>query len=189
MAESTELRTDSLLALLRAETSDAHEALDHAHEGGDFADLSGYGRFLESQARLFPPLETWLAGSDEFRTLPEWRDRLRSPALMSDLNHLGLAPPKPMPFLCEDRPGSAAGLAYVLEGSRLGGKLIARRLGEAKLAAPVEFITQGDDRRFWPSFTSWLSTREAGQAYVDAAIAAARAAFEGFLEATRRSGA
>lgn len=179
--------TDRLLARLRAGTSEAHAALDRAHGGGDFPDLESYGVFLDSQARVFPAAEIALAASEEFRTMPDWRDRLRTPALMRDLARLDRPPPEPMALELDHRPGAAAGLAYVLEGSRLGGRLISRRLAVANLAgAPVEFITHGEDRRFWPSFMTWLSQRDADAAYAQAAVETARATFALFEQAAAR---
>ena len=176
-----------LLERLRTETAGAHDKLDRAHDGGAFSDLVDYGRFLEAQARIFPAAEAALASSQEYRTLPDWDRRFRSEALLSDLSGLGIAAPPPIPFDLAQRPGSATGLAYVLEGSRLGGKLIARKLEQAGLEnAPTAFITHGASERFWPSFTTWLASRHPDEAYGDAAVASARATFGLFLEATRR---
>lgn len=179
-----------MLERLRAETAEAHEELDRSQEGGDFAGMEEYGRFLEAQVRIFPAAEEYLAASPEFRTLSDWSDRLRAGALMSDLKALGRTAPAPIPFRFHDRPGFAAGIAYVLEGSRLGGKLIARKLERAGLAdAPVNFLTHGADRRFWPSCTRWLESREADEAYAKDAAAAAHATFGLFLLATREAAA
>lgn len=168
--------------LLRSETSQAHNTLDRAHDGGDFASVDDYSRFLEAQARIFPAAEAYLAASEEFRTLPDWPDRLRSDALMADLAALGRNQPPLLSFRFEDRPGVAAGIAYVLEGSRLGGKLIARKLERGGLQdAPVSFIDHGADNRFWPSFTTWLSARDQSEAYAEDALAAANATFGLFL--------
>ncbi|WP_158285663.1 biliverdin-producing heme oxygenase [Pseudohoeflea suaedae] len=176
-----------LLERLRAETAEAHDELDSAHDGGAFAGLAAYGRFLEAQARIFPVAEAALAASGEYRTLPDWDRRFRADALIADLATLGIAPPQSMPFELQDRPGAATGLAYVLEGSRLGGKLIARKLAQAGLHdAPTSFIAHGADQRFWQSFTAWLANRHPDEAFGDAAVASARTAFALFLEATRR---
>ena len=188
MRDSTKMRTQNLLALLRSETSQAHDTLDRAHDGGDFASLDDYGRFLETQARIFPAAEAYLAASPEFRTLSDWADRLRSDALMADLAALGRNQPPLLSFSFEDRPGVAAGIAYVLEGSRLGGKLIARKLERGGLqGAPVSFIAHGADDRFWPRFTAWLSARDQGKAYAEDALAAANATFGLFLVAVKQA--
>jgi len=177
-----------MLERLRAETAEAHEDLDRRHEGGQFVRMEDYGRFLEAQARIFPAAEDHLAASAEFRTLSDWSERLRAQALMSDLKALGRPDPTPIAFRFHDRPGVAAGIAYVLEGSRLGGKLIARKLEQAGLGdAPVAFLTQGADRRFWPSFTRWLESREADETYAEDAAAAARATFSLFLLAIQKA--
>ena len=182
------MRTKNLLMLLRSETSEAHETLDRAHDGGDFVDLDDYGRFLEAQARIFPAAEAYLAASEEFRTLPDWSGRLRSDALMADLAALGRNRPPLLSFSFHDRPGIAAGIAYVLEGSRLGGKLIARKLERGGLQdAPVSFIAHGADDRFWPSFTTWLSARDQSEAYAEDALAAANATFGLFLLAVEQA--
>jgi heme oxygenase len=73
--------------------------------------------------------------------VPDWPKRQRSPAMRSDLAELGIAMPEPTePF---DLDGEAAllGALYVLEGSRLGGAVLARSVAPG---LPARFLGGGD---------------------------------------------
>ncbi len=173
----------ALLADLRAATAAHHDRLDMAFSGGAFRDRDGYARFLIMQALVLPSAEALLAGSREYRTLPDWDSRFRSAALAGDLARLGL--PMPAPHALDVNaalPGSAAGVAYVLEGSRLGGRLIAQKLTQAGMGdMPTAFIAHGAEARHWQSFRAWLDGRPSDGAYADAAVQAAIAVFERYI--------
>lgn len=115
----------SALAILRRATAADHATVDAAFGGFDLADTAGYARFLTAHARALPAVEAALAGIESLPPL-----RPRAPLLQADLAALGL----PMPaLLAIDPPADTAaafGMAYVIEGSRLGGGMLARRVPE-----------------------------------------------------------
>lgn len=181
-------RDADLRTVLRRETAEAHARLDHGWEGHDLTRRPAYAAFLASMAGALVPLEAWLEASGVATRLPDWPVRRRSAALLSDLAGLG-SPPAPIPDLGDlAEVGSAgmAGILYVLEGSRLGGTVILRRVlagPDATLHDHVRFLRHGEGLRLWPSFAAWLATDEAARADRLGAVAGARLAFAAFAAA------
>ena len=112
--------------MLRAATADLHAAVD-ARFSGSFEGAATYAAFLAALASALVPLERALEASGIGQTLPDWPRRRRTEVLLADLAILGAA----LPALAQppDVKGEARqfGVAYVLEGSRLGGKLLLRQ--------------------------------------------------------------
>ncbi len=143
-----------LLAALRAATAEAHRAIDDLLQLDRLADLARYRRVLSGFASFLVPWEPRVrerlaaAGSGDPDALLAWFDaRSRLPMLRQDLAALGLSGPdgatladtpadadahSPRPWLpnLPDAP-AAWGSLYVLEGSALGGQVIARHVGPA----------------------------------------------------------
>lgn len=92
-------------------------------------DLSLYRATLATLLAILAPLEAAVAGCDD-PWVGGFGHRSRVPALRRDLARLGAMPAEGTRLYGSERisPETAAGLIYVLEGSRLGGVLIARRL-------------------------------------------------------------
>lgn len=166
-------------AALRARTAPAHEAVDGAFGRFDLTEPGSYRRFLLAHAAVLPPLEAALA--PDAAGLPPWRSRLD--ALRSDLAALGAAMPEPaapagMPA------GDAAlwGLLYVLEGSRLGGKMMARQVPPP---LPSAFLGAGHLKGEWRGFLEALDTRAAAEdpAWLDQAVAGALFGFDAYRSA------
>lgn len=118
-------------ALLRAATRDAHDRVDAAFSAYDLTDDCDYAQFLAAHAAAFLPVEEALTDRGAEGLFPGWVVRRRGEALRADLAELGVAPLSPIaaPAFGGDAP--LAGGAYVLEGSRLGGRLLATRVGPA----------------------------------------------------------
>jgi len=160
----------SAVQQLRAATAANHDAVDAAFAEVDFADPGSYGRFLTAHARALPAVEQALAGVDSLPPL-----RPRTPLIMDDLRALGLAPPVPLPFSLSGRTSSAFGAAYVLEGSRLGGGMLAKRVGAGM---PTAYLSATHLSGEWRQFLATLDRSEAGDAWIAEAVAAARATFD-----------
>ncbi|MGV0910975.1 biliverdin-producing heme oxygenase [Martelella sp. FOR1707] len=168
-----------LLAELRNNTSDLHERLDRAVSRTPFASPQGYQRFLLMHARVLPEAERWLAAQPLYATLPG--DRLRTAALARDLDALALS--MPAGDCVADNSSSVAGLAYVLEGSRLGARYLLGQLAKAGAPYPVAFLRHGEGEDHWKTFRVWLSAQPATQSAVATAVTSARALFDAYLEA------
>ena len=108
--------------------------------------------------------------------------RLKLHLLVDDLARLGAAQiepgqlPRPSPLRLESTAG-ALGSMYVLEGSTLGGKLIARQVAAAIGHIPSYHDAYGSRTgSMWHSFQAHLES-EVSASQADTAIMAARATF------------
>ena len=167
---------------LRGATASDHEALDGLAAGLDFDSVSGYGRFLYASAAALTPLELALERAGVESWLPDWSSRTRRKALARDLAAMGLTPPDLSVHPTPERP-FGLGLLYVLEGSRLGARFLARRVLQARPDLPIDYLTHGDDANLWRSFLTWLEAQPKVGLRTDEAIAGARYGFQCFSAA------
>jgi heme oxygenase len=124
-----------LIELLRSATGEAHRKLE-----SELALLEpplDRGRFVRTLARFhgyhtaWEPLVVRLIGDDAFPA-----ERRRLALLSADLDDLGVAPSPPAPTPALASAAEAWGSLYVMEGSTLGGKVIAKALKDADWAPP-----------------------------------------------------
>lgn len=166
--------------LLRRECRTLHDRVDEAFSRFSLSDDSGIERFLAAQAGALRPIECSLeAGSEHSirRLLPDWSERRRAYLLDGlDAN----APEQPFPpFHTASR---IFGAAYVLEGSRLGARVLLRRVVPRDTEAVrlvTAFLSHGIEGRLWPSFLATLDTF-AGEIEAEECVSAAKAAFAVF---------
>lgn len=122
----------ALLDRLRAETRAAHEDMERVLDWERrVSTVAGYRGLL---ARLYGFHMRWEPEAAALIADPAWFDpRRRAPLLVADLGHLGLTPgdiaglPVHAGLGMQSR-SDALGAMYVLEGSTLGGQLIARHV-------------------------------------------------------------
>lgn len=169
---------------LRHGTAEAHRRLDTMLSAFDLSTRAGYRRFLEVNAAALLPLEDALVRSGVTRLFPDWPRRARRDVLMHDLQRLGGAL-RPLPDL---RPFDAAGVLgtlYVLEGSRLGAKVVVRTVAASSdpvVAEATAYLRHGLGERLWPDFLAILEREGAAQARAPM-LDAARRAFALFEQA------
>jgi heme oxygenase len=138
-------------AALRAATREAHERVDAGFARFDLSRPDHYGAFLQAHARALLPLEAGLEAAGAEDLLPDWPERARSDALEADLEDLGLPPsPSGAVRLVAGDP-ALWGVLYALEGSRLGGRVLARRA-----FGPTRYLTHGLKSGLWPVFLDRL---------------------------------
>ena len=75
------------------------------------------------------------------------------------------------------------GLLYVLEGSRLGARFLARQVGATGAGLPLAYLTHGDGGDLWRSFLAWLDAIPKVGFRTDVAEAGARYGFQCFSDA------
>lgn len=167
---------------LRAATAKDHAALDAVALTFDIESPSGYGRFLSASAVALTPLELALERAGVGAWLGDWPDRSRRAALSSDLVALGLAPPVTAAEPTPSR-GFGVGLLYVLEGSRLGARFLARRVRRSAPGLPTGYLGHGDEADLWRSFLGWLEAQPKVGLRTDEALAGARYGFQCFSAA------
>ena len=171
-------------AHLRRATAACHERVDAAFSAFDLATPFGYAGFLAAQSAAVIPVEQAIeaAGIDDI--LPDWRERTRRIALGRDLASLGRTAARPVPVVPPDGPAAALGMAYVLEGSRLGAAVLLRRvLGgrDPTSRAATAYLRHGAGSDLWQRFLACLeapSYLEADLAKMTDGAIAVFAAFE-----------
>lgn len=161
---------------LREGTADCHERVDALFSAADLGSRQGYGLFLLAQAAAFLPAEKGLDVGGVDMVLPDWASRKRSHLLVRDLTQLGLAVPHEETAPAVAGAPALLGWAYVLEGSRLGGKLL-RRAVAADL--PTAFLSDSYPEA-WPTMVAILDEQLTDTSAIDQAIKAARALFAVF---------
>lgn len=163
---------------LRDATHDRHEALDAHFAALDFEKREDYAAFLTAQAAAILPYEQALDHAGAAQVIPEFEASRRAPALLADLDALAVALPDPIaiqPLLGEP---DILGASYVLEGSRLGAKMLVRGVADG---LPTAFLShQGGIG--WKKFVALLEQKLASP--VDRAVAE-RAALRTFDDFTR----
>lgn len=173
-------------ALLKDATAALHEEVDRCFGHMLGQGEPGYRRFLLASLHALEPLETALTEGGATALLPDWPRRVRAADLRADLAALGVDAGPTTPATLPDGEAYRFGVMYVLEGSRLGARLLARRLlaaADARLHAASRYLCHGHDRPFWPSFLTQLERSQAVAAAPAEAADGARAAFARFLEA------
>ncbi len=168
-----------LRARLRAATAAPHERVDAAFGALDLGTAPGYRGFLRGQAAALVPLEALLERRGVTGLIPDWPERARRHALAADL--APEAPPPPVPAPADATPAGLLGMLYVLEGSRLGGAVLLRRIPPG---APAAFLRHAAPEPF-SQFMDRLEAHPAAVADPAAVLDGALAAFAAFERAAR----
>ncbi|WP_174274061.1 biliverdin-producing heme oxygenase [Sphingomonas bacterium] len=156
---------------LRAATARRHEEVDSRFGGFDLSDRAGYAAFLTAHARALPAVERALEGASGLPAL-----RPRTDLLRQDLAALGEALPQPLGLPLPADQAEAFGYAYVIEGSRLGGAMLARSVPES---LPRAYLSAAHLAGEWRAFSTALDSaaQAGGGAWLDRATAAADRVF------------
>lgn len=170
---------------LRAATDDVHRELDDLLSQLDLSDPADYATFLKVQARAVPAVEGALTASGLDELVEGWSGGRRSRALEADLAALGepLPPPAATPKI--DGIGELLGTAYVLEGSRLGGRALKQRVGEG---LPVSFLSHSEKSDTWLTVVAALDRFLYSDALLGEAKDGARRCFALFLTVAKEAG-
>ncbi|MEP2120526.1 MAG: biliverdin-producing heme oxygenase [Bauldia litoralis] len=181
---------DELRSILRTGTAREHARLDGAIGAGPLGRPEHYRRFLAMHGSVLPMLERRLEAAGIGALLPDWHERRRRMALASDLGALGIAAIDDEAVdLGPDETSTAAiaGAAYVLEGSRLGGRVLRKTLPDGDRPAPTAFLDHGIGKPLWPTFVDRLATLDLDEAAADRAVLAARGVFAAYERAFQRA--
>jgi heme oxygenase (biliverdin-IX-beta and delta-forming) len=170
---------------LREATASAHDRVDAAFAAFDLTDRAGYARFLMAHAEVVWPLEAALPGA---RVTPDWDERKRGALLREDLALLRDAgaptPPCDRDWPATDWSDAAiAGALYVLEGSRLGGRFLARQLPPG---FPHAYLNPDQPTEKWQQFLERIDGLLNDSLRLQAAHDAANAVFAAFESSARR---
>lgn len=173
----------TLHARLRAATRDAHDIVDAHYSRYDLASPQGYRDFLTAHAAIMPRCEAVLDASGATTLLPDWEARRRTPALLADLAALDCtAPPHDFALKTLAAP-ETWGMLYVLEGSRLGGAVLAGRVAnnpDERCRAATHYLRHGHGARLWPTFLLAFDDMAVTSLQFERVIAGAREVFSLF---------
>jgi heme oxygenase len=161
----------SAIALLRSETAAAHERVDSAFGAYDLGARDSYCLFLAAHARALPQAESMAAAV--------WPSlRRRTPLLAADLAALGHPVDLAVTTAMECGPAQWGAL-YVVEGSRLGGGMLAKRV---PADWPHAYLSAVHEPGEWRAIRSAIDSAAEGQgrAWLDAMLAGARQTFASY---------
>jgi heme oxygenase len=170
-------------AALRSGTAADHDRLDALFGGFRLDDDADYRAFLIAHAMALPAVEAALDDAGFAAELPDWPQRKRGEALAADLAALGDAMPAPLPVPTLDTSAARWGAAYVIEGSRLGGALLARSVADA---LPHAYLGTPQRPGAWRTFLDQLDASVIGAQEIATATVAARMTFGLFETAALR---
>ena len=108
---------------LKVATADAHARLDGRLGSLDLRRLSDYRMFLEASGAALLPLEQALIDAGVHRHFPDWPSRSRGAAILEDLARVRGDVPV-CPVIEPLNTGVMFGTLYMLEGSRLGARVL-----------------------------------------------------------------
>lgn len=164
---------------MRSRTSDAHAAIDHAFGAYDLSDHKAYVTFLLAHARALPTAEAIIA-----RCLALPPSRPRTPSLVSDLVMLECVMPPALTFDGSTCEAVCWGFLYVVEGSRLGGAILAKRVGAG---LPTTYLASLHQAGEWRAFATAIEVEAMRHdaAWLDDAVRGAHECFDLYRRAAQ----
>jgi heme oxygenase len=153
---------------LRQTTKGPHHLLDHhpllAPLVTPTLDTQQYGNALAALHGIHAQAEPMiLAFLDQHPGLFDYRSRRKLPALESDLAELGRQPMAAQAnFPAPQTVGALIGVIYTIEGSTMGGQVIARTIRQISgNTFPLKFFSGYGDlsRHHWDEFLNFAETR------------------------------
>lgn len=172
---------------IRDATQTSHSRLEFALSKLDLAISLYYEGFLRSQAEALFPIEASLEAGGIESLIPDWTQRIRTPALERDLATLNITC-HPLPAPDFKSAAEMLGAVYVLEASRMGARVMLARLAEhpdSDAMNATAYLRHGFGKRFWPSFLTLLEHHPAAQDDAAGVVKGAEIAFAMFEDALR----
>lgn len=175
---------------LRGATDHLHRDLDRLVEGFKLSDVAHYRRFLQASAATLIAIEQLLETAGVAELLPDWPSRTRRAAILADLHSLG-SQVQPLALRrTSPTPAEMFGIAYVLEGSRLGAKVLLERVlaSDDQKVRDASAYLQAGAADSWRSFLQQLETHEAADDQTQT-VSGAVYAFTMFIRSFRQAAA
>jgi heme oxygenase (biliverdin-IX-beta and delta-forming) len=176
---------------LRARIALLHTRLDRLVNSSCLGDPIRLGRLLTIHYDALMLLVPALERADAEHVCPGWEGRSRLAALAEDLRALGLRPnanPAYSPAFVKEP--EIWGALYAVEGSRLGNRIILRRVMESGNEAErraTQFLAHGQENRTaWAGFLARLEALQYGGEAFELAVLGAERVFETYLHLADR---
>lgn len=185
-------------AALRLATQDRHARLDSSLRiGSGDADYADYLAYLAALRGWLEPVEAALWARDWPEALQPGLRRNKAARIEQDFaaaRERGVA--APVAPVCDRLPDLGRsyaydlGVMYVIEGSQLGGRMMAKQLERAWPDRPFHYMAGygGELGALWKAFTAFLADAVRSDAEVAEAVAGACDAFDTLTEWLRRQG-
>ncbi|MGG1943872.1 biliverdin-producing heme oxygenase [Trinickia sp. NRRL B-1857] len=178
------------LEAIREATGRRHAALEHAMPlSRQDATLDDYGDHLILLKAWLVPIETWLAEFDDGAQNPCILASIeRAPLIDADLSEPSMTPAPAMKAIAwRPRHTSQAyrwGVTYVIEGSQLGGKVLASRLGARLAPHPLRYLGASGAAvgARWRTFIAALQTALTDESQIEEACDGASDAFDALID-------
>ena len=170
-------------AALRNATAEDHERVDALFSRFDLTQPEGYRAFLRAQVAATRAVEAALDEGRISETVADWPQRRRAALAVADLAALGAQPPYPLPKPALFGTAQLLGAAYVLEGSRLGAKVLRRGLPPEM---PQTFLSAPAAPGAWAAMLMTIEAHVVTREDVAMACGAARRVFALFEAAATR---
>jgi heme oxygenase len=174
---------------IRRQTRHLHDALGSRLVLSKLVSRMGYIDFL-----LFSwacaPIEQALEDAGIGKVFLDWDQRRRRISLATDLEALGVRLPFYGALTIDSDVGSMLGWSYVLEGSRLGARVILETVmtsPEATIRRTTSFLRHGEGKQLWESFKVELGKMDRDPPAIARACTSANAAFQ-YFGTFRRTG-
>jgi heme oxygenase len=174
--------SESIHETLRAATRASHEALDASFGSLDMRDEGDFQRFLAAHfiglAPLFPHYRAFVTEELAFPA-PDFPGMLHS-----DLAANGMSAAALPAVTQQQQPASAAGIAYVLAGSRLGLAMIRKRgYWGSEAGRTSAYMEDSEGIAVWRGLTAWMAAQTPTLEEREAMCTSATQAFDVFREA------
>lgn len=168
---------------LREATSAAHERVDALFGQFDLQRRADYAALLAAHAEALLPVEALLDRGGAEALTADWPQRRRGDEILADLDALGITPAPAETGDSVPEPAAMAGMLYVLEGSRLGGRFLVRSVPEHW---PKAYLASPQPSHMWPELLAKLDSLLYDPTLVDVAVTAANQTFGRFEAAGAR---
>ncbi|MBD8875607.1 biliverdin-producing heme oxygenase [Roseibium polysiphoniae] len=148
----TALKIPPVRFYLAEQTRTSHELVDKRAEAFDLTLAEGVTQFLRFMYRGISAIEAGLDESHAARIFPLWSERKRAAMIGAELAETALAwsedevTQQALDFRSE---AEVWGALYVLEGSRLGARILVNR---SELMSKSDFFQETARCRYWPEF-------------------------------------
>ncbi len=162
---------------LREATGAAHTRVDSLYSRFDLTRRDDYAGLLAAHAEALLPVEALLDRGGADAITQDWPQRRRASVLQVDLDALGIALPIPEPEDSVTSGAAMAGMLYVLEGSRLGGRFLARSIPDSW---PRAYLGSHQPSHMWPELLEKLEAFLYGPEALETAVTAANQTFGRF---------
>ncbi len=162
---------------LREATGAAHARVDALFGRFDLARRDDYAGLLAAHAEALLPVEALLDQGGAEAITEDWPQRRRAGVIQVDLDALGISVDASETTEFVPTAAAMAGMLYVLEGSRLGGRFLARSVPDSW---PRAYLGSSQPPHMWPELLEKLDALLSGPESLELAVTAANQTFGRF---------